>query len=118
VLDTIKQNAYILERRPHLTALTTLKKGSKSQMQPNTQTPEHQMPETGPIVDILINNITRHIHRGRQSVPTIKTVGEVPLADELSQIIDGKLVPLADDASVTIKGHEQFISSPRTGRSS
>ena len=87
-------------------------------MNTSTQTPEQRGPEPGPFVTILVNNTAREIHRGHETVVEIKTVGQVPLADELSQVIDHKLVPLADDASVTIKGHEQFISNPRTGRSS
>lgn len=75
-------------------------------------------PEPGKLVPITVNGQERKIHRGRRSVSEIKTVGEVPQADDLEQLVDGKLVPLADDASVTIKGHEQFFSHPKDGGSS
>ena len=58
------------------------------------------------------------VHRGRRTVAEIKTAGGVPLAYELDQIVEGKLVPLEDDGAVTIKGGERFSSQPRTGQSS
>jgi hypothetical protein len=74
-------------------------------------------PEPGPIVTITVNGQPVSIHRGHQTVVAIKTAGGVPLADDLSQIIDGKLVLLADDGGVTIKGQEVFVSSPKSGAS-
>jgi len=71
---------------------------------------DHEPPQTGPEVEISINNTIFTIHRGRQTVVAIKQVGGVPLADDLEQVIDGQLTPLADDASVTIKGGEVFLS--------
>lgn len=70
------------------------------------------------IVTIKVNTIDRDIHRGRQPVSEIKRVGEVPLADELAQVVDGKLVPLDDNGAVTIKGGEVFVSHPRDSSSS
>jgi hypothetical protein len=74
--------------------------------------------ETGPIVTITINSKPKEIHRGHQTVATIKKLGEVPAADELEQVIQGKLTPLPDDGAVTIKGGEVFISHPRDSGSS
>lgn len=75
-------------------------------------------PEPGPEVHITVNTVSRVIHRGRQTVAEIKTVGQVPLAEELEQVIDGKLTPLADNGSVVIKGGEVFMSHVRDGGSS
>ncbi len=76
-------------------------------------------PQPGPFVTIKINVTDVQIHRGHREVVEIKTLGGVPLADELSQIIDGQPpVALPDDGAVTIKGGEHFISNPRTGQSS
>ena len=36
-------------------------------------------------VDIQINGVTKSIHRGHQTVVEIKTLGGVPLADDLDQ---------------------------------
>jgi len=40
------------------------------------------------------------------------------LADELEQLIEGKLTPLPDDGAITIKGGEVFMSHVRSGGSS
>lgn len=82
--------------------------------------PQHKGgdPEKGPVVPIVVNNVTREIHRGSQTVSEIKRVGEVPQADDLNQSIDGKLEQLPDDGRVTIKGHEIFVSQPKSGGSS
>ena len=69
-------------------------------------------------VTISINSREYRMHRGRQTVSELKDTGHVPQADELEQIIDGKLTPLPDDGAVTIKGGEQFISHPRDSGSS
>lgn len=80
--------------------------------------PEKPLPEPGPEVKISINGVSQAIHRGRHTVIEIKKLGDVPLADELEQVIDGKLTPLPDDGAVTIKGGEIFKSHPRSGGSS
>jgi hypothetical protein len=76
------------------------------------------LPEPGPEVKISINGASKVVHRGRHTVVEIKKLGEVPLADELEQLIDGKLTPLPDDGAVTIKGGEVFMSHVRSGGSS
>ena len=70
------------------------------------------------VVTIIVNSAEKEIHRGRQPVSEIKRIGGVPQADQLEQVIDSKLVPLADDAAVTIKGGEEFVSHPRDSGSS
>ena len=75
-------------------------------------------PEPGPEVHITVNGVSRSIHRGRRTVAEIKTVGQVPMAEELEQVIEGKLTPLPDDGSVVIKGAEVFMSHVRDGGSS
>ncbi len=75
-------------------------------------------PQTGPLVTITVNNVPYEIHRGRQTVTAIKTVGKVPLADDLEQVVDNKLVLLPDNSEVTIKGGEVFVSHPKDSGSS
>jgi len=58
------------------------------------------------------------IHRGNHTVVAIKQLAGVPLAYELEQLIDGKLTPLADGATVVIKGGEVFLSHPKDGGAS
>jgi hypothetical protein len=81
-----------------------------------TQSSEHA--EHGPNVVIRINDKERIIHRGHETVAEIKKVGEVPIADDLEQIINGNLEPLPDNGSLTIHGGEQFISHPKGAGSS
>lgn len=89
----------------------------KERLRPvSDEKPPH--PEPGPEVHITINGVSKLIHRGRRTVVEIKTVGGVALADELEQVIDGKLTPLPDESSVTIKGGEVFMSHVRSGGSS
>jgi len=95
-----------------------LKEDAMSQELPQGKQPEPPRPEPGPEVKITINKVVKTIHRGRNTVVEIKKLGGVPLADELEQLIDGKLTPLPDDGAVTIKGKEVFISHPRSGGSS
>jgi len=74
--------------------------------------------QIGPIVTITVNNAQCKIHRGHQTVSAIKTAGKVPLADDLEQVVDNKLMPLPDDGAVTIKGGEIFVSHPKDSGSS
>jgi hypothetical protein len=70
------------------------------------------------IVTITVDGEPVQIHRGRQSVAEIKSLGHVPAAFDLDQVVDGKLVPLPDDGFVVIKGEEVFLSHPKSGHSS
>ena len=69
-------------------------------------------------VIISVNKVDRKIHRGNQPVSEIKKVGQVPAGEILEQLIDGKLVPLADNGHVVIKGGEIFFSHVPDGGSS
>lgn len=70
------------------------------------------------LVSIEVNSREVRIHRGRTSVAEIKQAAGCPLAFELEEIVNGKLVPLGDDGSVVIKGGERFLCHPRDGASS
>ncbi len=69
------------------------------------------------IVDIMIDEKQLKIHRGHQTVVELKTLGGVPLAYDLDQIINGKFQPLLDDGAVALKGGEIFVSHPKDGSS-
>lgn len=70
------------------------------------------------MVTVVVNGVEKPVHRGRRTVKDLKILGGVPEADELEQVIKGKLTPLADDGAVTIKGGEEFVSHPRDSGSS
>lgn len=69
-------------------------------------------------VTIKINDIDRKIMPGWRTVAEIKNIGEVPLAYELEQVIDGKLIPLDDNGRVEIAGCEEFYGHVKDGSSS
>lgn len=70
------------------------------------------------LVEIHINEVKYDVEKGLIPVNELKTLGKIPPEHELEQLIDGKLTPLADDASVRIKGGEVFFSHVRDGSSS
>ena len=78
----------------------------------------YSKPKQPKVVEIKINNNEHKIKPGVHTVTELKQLANVPAAHELEQLIDGKLVPLADNAKVEIKGCEQFFSHVRDGASS
>ena len=70
------------------------------------------------LVTITINNEHKQIHRGEAKVSEIKELGGVPLADDLEEVVNGKLVPLPDGGKVNIKGGEKFVSHVKDSGSS
>jgi Multiubiquitin len=76
---------------------------------------KHKQPK---LVEIKINNKGYKVKPGVYTVAELKNLANIPAAHELEQLVDGKLVPLADDAKVEIKGCEQFFSHVRDGASS
>jgi len=77
----------------------------------NNHKPAHE-------VVVTVDNKKHTVKAGIYVVSAFKTEVGVPAAKELDQIIHGKIEPLADEANVTIKGHEVFVSHERTGSSS
>ncbi|MDD5259491.1 MAG: hypothetical protein PHD29_05945 [bacterium] len=75
-------------------------------------------PQTGEFVSITVNGVPKQIHRGHQTVSEIKTVGGVSPTDDLEQVINGVLTPIADNGAVTIKGGEIFVSHPKDSSAS
>ena len=67
---------------------------------------------------IFIDDKRYEVERGIYIVTQLKDIGKVPQAYELKELIDGRLVPLDDNAQVTIKGCEVFFGTPRSGKSS
>jgi hypothetical protein len=67
---------------------------------------------------ITINTVEKPIHSGSHTVVEIKKLGGIPLADDLNEVIHGKLTPLTDDGAVEICGGEVFLSHPKDGGSS
>jgi hypothetical protein len=70
------------------------------------------------LVTITVDTKLYKIRHGQHTVVAIKQLAGVPLAYELEQLIAGKLTPLPDGATVTIKGGEVFLSHPKDGGAS
>jgi hypothetical protein len=70
------------------------------------------------MVKITIKDKVYEIHRGNQKVSTIKQVGGINPNHILVEIINGQLVDLPNDGSVTIKGGEVFKCHPPVGDNS
>lgn len=70
------------------------------------------------LVEIKINDKSYRIKPGKYSVTELKKIGHVDAGDVLEQVVDGKLTPLPDNASVLIKGCEVFFSHKPDGTSS
>jgi hypothetical protein len=70
------------------------------------------------IVSIQINDKPYSIKRGPHTVVELKKLGGVSLSDELSELVKGKLMPLQDHQTVSVKGGEEFFSCKREGTSS
>jgi hypothetical protein len=69
-------------------------------------------------VPVTIDNRTVEIQAREYSVAQLKTVLGVDPSRELEQVVDGKLVPLDDNAKIHIRGGESFVSHVRGGGSS
>ena len=69
-------------------------------------------------VEIHVNNKPVVLQPGRYDVPTLKKVSGVPLADDLDELVNCKLKPVGENATMHIEGCEVFISHVRDGGAS
>lgn len=69
-------------------------------------------------VDIHVNNKNVILQPGRYDVPTFKRVAGVPQADDLDELVNCKLKPVPDNATIHIEGCEVFISHVKDGGAS
>lgn len=69
-------------------------------------------------VEIHVNNDKVTLQPGRYDVATFKKVAGIPQADELEELVNCKLKPVAEDATIHIQGCEVFISHVRDGGAS
>jgi hypothetical protein len=82
------------------------------QVQPSgKEGPGHDVPVT-------IDNRTVEMQAREYSVAQLKAALGVDPSRELEQVVDGKLVPLDDNAKIHIRGGEVFVSHVRGGGSS
>lgn len=69
-------------------------------------------------VEVTVDGHKREIRPGSWLVADFKREVKVDSALELDQVIDGKFIPLDNNATIDIKGHEVFVSHVPQGGSS
>ncbi|PWT71110.1 MAG: hypothetical protein C5B46_08700 [Proteobacteria bacterium] len=70
------------------------------------------------VVTVTVDGQAKEVARGNHLVSEFKASVGVPADYELDQVVDGEFKPLADDATLHIKGGEVFVSHVRRGGSS
>ena len=70
------------------------------------------------LVMVTVDSLPKQVRPGRYVVSVFKKAVGVDPSYELEEVVNGKLVPLADNAKITIKGGESFVSHVRGGASS
>jgi hypothetical protein len=70
------------------------------------------------LVFVTVDSEPKQVRPGRYLVTVFKKAVGVDPTYELEEVEEGKLVPLADDAHIRIRGCESFISHVRGGASS
>jgi hypothetical protein len=69
-------------------------------------------------VKVPFNNKEVFLYKGNLAVETLKRLADIPLTDDLDQLIGSKIVALPDDGKVHITGYEIFLHHPKDGGSS
>lgn len=70
------------------------------------------------LVPVTVDGEIKHVMRGKYVVSEFKAAVGVPADYELDEVVEGEFRPLADDATIHIKGEEVFVSHVRRGGSS
>jgi len=69
-------------------------------------------------VEINVNNRKVVLQPGRYDLATFKKVAGVPQAEDLEELVNCKLKPVPDNATIHIQGCEVFISHVKDGGAS
>jgi hypothetical protein len=69
-------------------------------------------------VTIELNGAPKQIQPGKYTGRSLRLALGVPLEYELEEVVHGEFKPIADDATVHIKGGETFVSHVGHGRAS
>lgn len=79
---------------------------------------EQPLAEKGRKVHVTINGKGYEVPEGKVKVPRLKQIADIPAADEVAEIKEGKLVPLPDDGFADAEQCDVFVSYPRSCSSS
>lgn len=70
------------------------------------------------LVTVTVDSVPKQVRPGRYLVSLFKKAVGVDPTYELEELVNGKLVALADNAHIRIRGGESFVSHIRGGASS
>jgi hypothetical protein len=70
------------------------------------------------LVTVTVDGQPKQVRQGRYRVSLFKKAVGVDPTYELDELVNGKLVTLADDGHIKVKGGESFVSHVRGGSSS
>lgn len=87
---------------------------------PNSEAQASQVGHAGHIheVPVIVDGVEQKVPKGTYVVSQFKALVGVDAAKELDEVVHGQLKALDDNAEITIKGGEKFVSHVRTGGSS
>lgn len=87
---------------------------------PNQEVEVSQAVPAGHIheVTVIVDGREHKVPKGTYLVSQFKALVGVDPAKELDEVVHGQLKPLDDNAEITVKGGEKFVSHVRTGGSS
>ena len=97
------------------------KEMAMDQLETQHVAPQHAPPadkEGKHLVPVTVDGQPKQVARGKYVVSEFKALVGVQADYELDQVVDGEFQPLADDATIHIKGQEVFVSHVRRGGSS
>jgi len=60
-------------------------------------------------VEVKVADVTIKIERGKHEVTKLKELAGLSDADNLEQLVDGRIVPVDDTGTVKIEGGECFV---------
>jgi len=71
------------------------------------------------LIEVVVDQVPHKVPSGSYIVADFKRLVGVEPAKELEHVVEGRLVPLADDATIVIeRGPNRFVSHIRRGGSS
>jgi hypothetical protein len=76
------------------------------------------VPDERHAVTVELNGTARQIQAGTYTGRSLRLALAVPLEYELEEVVRGEFKPIANDATVHIKGGETFVSHVGHGRAS
>jgi hypothetical protein len=101
----------VIKRRSQMTEETAVRMEGRDDSGSEKEKESHK-------VVVFVNREPHKVKPGSYLVSEFKRLVHVDPAKELEEVVDGQMVKLDDNATITIKGGEQFFAHARRGGSS